>query len=167
MMEYLDVLERCRRQLPLAFERGSVAESDALARFARFFSDFSPDKVERLVDQTYAADVWFNDTLKTLHGRDALRSYLKHSAQAVQSCRVEILDTLSNDRGDYYVRWTMVIRFKRFKPGEDTQTIGMSHLRFDRDGLVRLHQDYWDSSAGLFEHIPLLGAAIRAIKRRV
>lgn len=166
-MEYLDVLERCRRQLPLAFERGSVAESDALARFARFFSDFSPDKVERLVDQTYAADVWFNDTLKTLHGRDALRSYLKHSAQAVQSCRVEILDTLSNDRGDYYVRWTMVIRFKRFKPGEDTQTIGMSHLRFDRDGLVRLHQDYWDSSAGLFEHIPLLGAAIRAIKRRV
>jgi len=166
-MEYLDVLERCRRQLPLAFERGSVAESDALARFARFFSDFSPDKVERLVDQTYAADVWFNDTLKTLQGRDALRSYLKHSAQAVQSCRVEILDTLSNDRGDYYVRWTMVIRFKRFKPGEDTQTIGMSHLRFDRDGLVRLHQDYWDSSAGLFEHIPLLGAAIRAIKRRV
>ena len=166
-MEYLDVLERCRRQLPLAFERGSVAESDALARFARFFSDFSPDKVERLVDQTYAADVWFNDTLKTLHGRDALRSYLKHSAEAVQSCRVEILDTLSNDRGDYYVRWSMVIRFKRFKPSQDTQTIGMSHLRFDRDGLVSLHQDYWDSTAGLFEHIPLLGAAIRAIKRRV
>lgn len=167
MMEYLDVLERCRRELPLAFERGSPAETEALARFARFFSDFSPDKVERLVDQTYAAEVWFNDTLKTLNGRDALRAYLKHSAEAVQSCRVEILDTLSNDRGDYYVRWTMVIRFKRFKPGQDTQTIGMSHLRFNRDGLVRLHQDYWDSTAGLFEHIPLLGAAIRAIKRRV
>lgn len=167
MMEYLDVLDRCGTELPLAFDRGSPSEAEALARFARFFSDFSPDKVERLVDQTYARDVWFNDTLKTLHGRDALRSYLKHSAQAVQSCRVEILDTLSNDRGDYYVRWTMVIRFKRFKPGQDTQTIGMSHLRFDRDGLVRLHQDYWDSTAGLFEHIPLLGAAIRAIKRRV
>ena len=167
MMEYLDVLERCRRELPLAFERGSPAETEALVRFARFFSDFSPDKVARLVDQTYAPDIWFNDTLKTLNGRDALRSYLKHSAEAVQSCRVEILDTLSNDRGDYYVRWTMVIRFKRFKPGQDTQTIGISHLRFDRDGLVRLHQDYWDSTAGLFEHIPLLGAAIRAIKQRV
>ena len=167
MMEYLDVLERCKRELPLAFERGSSAETEALARFARFFSDFSPDKVERLVDQTYAPDVWFNDTLKTLKGRDDLRHCLKHSADAVQSCRVEILDTLSNGQGDYYVRWTMVIRFKRFKPGQDTQTIGMSHLRFNRDGLVRLHQDYWDSTAGLFEHIPLLGAAIRAIKRRV
>jgi hypothetical protein len=56
---------------------------------------------------------------------------------------------------------------KRFKPNQDTQTIGMSHLRFDASGLVRLHQDYWDSTAGLFEHVPLLGAGIRAIKRRV
>lgn len=166
-MEYLDVLERCRRALPQAFPRGSAQEADALRRFGRFFADFSPDKVERLVDQTYAADVWFNDTLKTVHGRDALRGYLKHSADAVQSCRVEILDTLSNDSGDYYVRWTMVIRFKRFKPKQDTQTIGISHLRFNAEGLVVLHQDYWDSTAGLFEHIPLLGAGIRAIKRRV
>ncbi len=166
-MEYLDVLERCKRELPQAFARGSAQETEALQRFGRFFSDFSPDKVERLVDQTYAIDVWFNDTLKTLHGREHLREYLKHSAQAVQSCRVEILDTLSNDNGDYFLRWSMVIRFKRFKPNQDTQTIGVSHLRFNRDGLVVLHQDYWDSTAGLFEHIPLLGAAIRAIKRRV
>ena len=60
-----------------------------------------------------------------------------------------------------------MIRFKRFKSNQDTQTIGMSHLRFNREGLVQLHQDYWDSTAGLFEHIPLLGAAIGMIKRRV
>jgi hypothetical protein len=167
MMEYLDVLERCRKDLPIAFERGSEAEASALRNFGRFFADFSPNKVENLVDQTYATDIWFNDTLKTIRGRTALREYLTHSAQAVQSCRVEILDTLSNDQGDYFLRWTMVIRFRRFKPDQDTQTIGISHLRFDREGLVCLHQDYWDSTAGLFEHIPLLGAGIRAIKRRV
>jgi hypothetical protein len=166
-MEYLTELQRQTLALPRAFERGSDAERAALSNFGRFFSDFSPDKVERLVDLTYAPDVWFNDTLKTLHGRDALRSYLRHSASAVQSCRVEILDTLSNDHGDYFVRWTMVIRFRRFKPDVDTKTIGVSHLRFNSDGLVSLHQDYWDATAGLFEHIPLLGAGIRAIKRRV
>lgn len=165
-MEYLTVLEQLK-QAPPAFERGSERERAALAQFARFFSDFSPDKVEKLIDQTYAADVWFNDTLKTLHGREALRTYLRHSAEAVQSCRVQILDTLSNDSGDYFLRWTMVIRFRRFKPGVDTQTIGMSHLRFNGDGRVVLHQDYWDSTAGLFEHVPLLGFGIRAIKRRV
>lgn len=166
-MEYLDVLERCKRELPQAFARGSDAEKDALTRFGRFFADFSPNKIEHLLDQTYAPDIWFNDTLKTVHGRDSLRSYLKHSAEAVQSCRVEVLDTLSNDQGDYFIRWTMVIRFRRFKPNQDTQTIGVSHVRFNREGLVTLHQDYWDSTAGLFEHVPLLGAGIRAIKRRV
>lgn len=165
-MEYLTVLARLKRELPVAFARGSKEEAAALASFGRFFSDFSPDKVDKLVDLTYAPQVWFNDTLKTVNGRDALRTYLKHSAEAVQSCRVEIQDTVSNDQGDYFVRWTMTIRFKRFKPKEETQTIGMSHLRFDNTGLVTLHQDYWDSTAGIFEHIPLLGAAIRAIKRR-
>ncbi|MGE4070007.1 MAG: nuclear transport factor 2 family protein [Lysobacterales bacterium] len=167
MMEYLDVLERCKRQLPQAFARGSAEEKAALARFGKFFADFSPDKIEKLLDQTYAPDVWFNDTLKTIQGREPLRQYLKHSAEAVQNCRVEILDTLSNDQGDYFLRWTMVIRFRRFKRDQDTQTIGVSHIRFDSAGLVLLHQDYWDSTAGLFEHIPLLGAGIRAIKRRV
>ena len=166
-MEYLTVLARLKRELPVAFARGSKEEAAALANFGRFFSDFSPAKVDKLVDLTYAQDVWFNDTLKTVQGRDTLRGYLRHSAEAVQSCRVEILDTLSNDQGDYFVRWTMVIRFKRFKPKEETQTIGMSHLRLDNGGLVTLHQDYWDSTAGIFEHVPLLGSAIRAIKRRV
>lgn len=166
-MEYLTVLARLKRELPIPFDRGSAAETAALANFGRFFSDFSPAKVDKLVDLTYANDVWFNDTLKTIEGRDALRKYLRHSAEAVESCRVEILDTLSNATSDYFVRWTMFIRFKRFKPKEETQTIGMSHLRFNRDGLAVLHQDYWDATAGIFEHVPVLGAAIRAIKRRV
>lgn len=167
MMEYLDVLERRKQALPQAFERESAAEAEALARFGRFFSDFSPDKVERLVDLTYADDIWFNDTLKTIEGRETLRNYLRHSAEAVESCRVRILDTVSNDSGDYYVRWAMTIRFKRFRRGVDTHSIGMSHLRFNRDGLVHLHQDYWDAASALFEHVPLLGTGIRAIKRRV
>lgn len=167
MMDYLSVLERRKQQWPRAFDRGSSAEQEALARFATFFSDFSPDKIARLVDLTYAEDVWFNDTLKTIEGREALRRYLRHSAEAVDACRVQILDTVANDSGDYYVRWAMTIRFKRFRRGVDTHSIGMSHLRFDREGRVHLHQDYWDAASALFEHVPLLGAGIRAIKRRV
>jgi limonene-1,2-epoxide hydrolase len=167
MMDYLSVLERRKQALPRAFERGSPAEREALERFATFFADFSPDKVERLVDLTYAEDIWFNDTLKTIEGRENLRHYLRHSAEAVAACAVRILDTVANDGGDYYLRWAMTIRFKRFRRGIDTHSIGISHLRFDRAGRVHLQQDYWDAASALFEHVPLLGAGIRAIKRRV
>ena len=98
---------------------------------------------------------------------DQMRSYLKHSAEAVESCVVEVKETLSNETGDYYLRWVMTIRFKRFKKGQDTQTIGISHVRFNPDGLVCFHQDYWDSTAGIFEHIPVLGWMIGKIKARL
>jgi len=42
------------------------------------------------------------------------------------------------------------------------QTIGMSQLRFDREGRVLLQQDYWDSAAGVYEHIPGIGGVVGA-----
>jgi hypothetical protein len=61
----------------------------------------------------------------------------------------------------------MMIRFKRFAGGRETWSIGMSHIRMDAHGLVVYHQDYWNAADGLFQHIPILGSAIRAIKRRL
>lgn len=167
MATYPEVLARLRRELPEPFPAGSAAEAAAIARFRQFFSDFSPNKVEQLLDPTYAEDVWFNDTLKTVEGRAALKHYLKDSAAAVEACRVEIHEVIRSAEADYWFRWSMIIRFKRFRRGVDTHSIGMSHLRFDRDGRVRLHQDYWDSTQGLFQHIPVLSTLIGLIKRRL
>jgi hypothetical protein len=43
----------------------------------------------------------------------------------------------------------------------------MTHVRFDPEGLVTLHQDYWDAGAGLYEHMPVLGRLIGAIRARL
>lgn len=166
-MDTLAALDDLRRRHPQALAAGSSEEQQALDRFAAFFSSFTADRLERLLPATYAADVYFNDTLKTVRGRDALAHYLAESAAAVEACRVEILDTTRNAHGEYLVRWKMMIRFKRFRRGVDTWSLGMSHLRFDAQGLVVYHQDYWNAADGLYEHIPLLGGMIRAIKKRL
>ena len=166
-MNYAARLAELQAADPLPFAPGSETETLALDNFRRFFADFSPAKIESLLEQTYAPEVWFNDTLKTVRGTGPLKHYLSESASAVDACRVEIHDISHNGSGDYLVRWSMMIRFKRFKRGQDTHSIGVSHLRFDRDGRVLLQQDYWDAAQGLFEHVPLLGAMIRAIKRRL
>lgn len=166
-MDYETALVRVRQRHGAPLAPGSTAEREALDRFRAFFASFAPDKVARLLDATYADDVWFDDTLKRIEGREALRPYLEHSAAAVEDCRVVIRETVGNGDGDYFVRWAMTIRFRRFRRGVDTESIGMSHLRFDREGLVVLHQDYWNAADGLFQHVPLLGTAIRAIKRRL
>lgn len=146
---------------------GSDTEQKALAAFAGFFSSFAPDRIETLLADTYADDVYFNDTLKSVRGIEALRHYLKDSAGAVEDCRVEIHETTRTAHDEHLVRWTMMIRFKRFQRGVDTYSIGMSHLRFNAQGRVVYHQDYWNAADGLYQHVPLLGAAIRAIQRRL
>jgi SnoaL-like domain len=166
-MDYAEKLKLLQDQDGQNLAVGSAQEQAALARFAEFFADFSPSKVDVLLPKTYADDVWFNDTLKTIHGRAALGEYLQHSASAVDACTVQVKETLRNSIGDYFVRWTMTIRFKRFKRGVDTHTIGISHIRFNQQGLVNLHQDYWDSTAGIFEHVPVLGWLIGKIKRKL
>lgn len=166
-METLSELEQIRSRHPAPPLAGSPGEAEALARFGAFFQSFSPDRIERLVPDTYSEDVYFNDTLKSVRGREALKHYLRESAEAVEDCRVQVLSSTRTAEGEHLLRWRMSIRFKRFRRGVDTETVGLSHLRFDAQGRVIYHQDYWNAADGLYEHIPLLGALIRMIKRRL
>ncbi len=166
-METLAELESARSRHPGSFAPGSESETAALKRFSEFFDDFAPDRIARLLDATYAPDVYFNDNLKAVRGSTELAKYLNESASGVEDCRVLFEDFSRNKDGEYLVRWKMLIRFRKFARGRDTWTVGISHVRFAGDGRVTYQQDYWDSALGVYQYIPLLGAAIRAIRRRL
>lgn len=164
-MKYADAVaataDRAARFTPGSDELQAAGE-----RFAAFFADFTPEGVHANVGRTYADDCWFDDTLKTVQGAEAVGHYLAESAEACNRCRVELED-VSGGGPDVYVRWRMMIDFKKFKSGTENWTIGMTHLRFDGDGRILLHQDYWDSAEGLFVHVPVVGWAIRKIRARL
>jgi hypothetical protein len=46
----------------------------------------------------------------------------------------------------------------------DIQSIGISHLRFNANNKIILHQDYWDSMQGFYQHLPIIGGVLRWIK---
>ncbi|MFK7962037.1 MAG: nuclear transport factor 2 family protein [Phycisphaerales bacterium] len=148
------------------FDPGSDALHAAGQRFGAFFASFTPDAMRTKIPETYADDCWFDDTLKTVRGSEALAHYLVESAEACNRCTVQVED-ISGGGPDVYVRWRMMIDFKKFKSGTENWTIGMTHLRFGADGRILLHQDYWDSAEGLFIHVPVVGWAIRKIRARL
>lgn len=145
---------------------GSAAEKAAVEKFRAFFGDLREDMIKKEIRSVYAPEIRFNDTLKSIKGVDPLEHYLVETARNVESCKVEIEEVLTSSAG-VYVRWRMGIRFKKFRKGTTQESIGMTHLRFDKEGRVVYHQDYWDSGANLFEKIPVLGSGIRAVKRRL
>ena len=166
-METLKILDAIRIKHPDTPASGSADESIAIENFKTFFSSFAADRIDKLLAKTYASDIYFNDTLKAIQGIDDLAHYLKESAAAVEDCRVEVIEVTRTENNDHYFRWKMLIRFKRFKKGQDTWTVGMSHLRFNANGLVVYHQDYWNATDGLFRHIPILGSLINAVIKRL
>lgn len=164
-MDYHDALAAARAAHPDTPSEPLIDE--ALQRFSAFFGPLTEQSVRHGTAQTYAPALWFNDTLKTVTEARQLEHYMAETARNVEHCRA-VIDTWSLTReGDVLVRWHMVIRFKRFARGRDTESMGISLLRLDREGRIAFQQDFWNAADGLFQHVPLLGWAIRAIKRRV
>jgi len=58
----------------------------------------------------------------------------------------------------------MTIAVQELAGGEPVTTYGMSHFRFDAEGKVILHQDFWDASAGFFEQLTGLETIIPRIR---
>ena len=134
----------------------------AAAGFASLYGNLSAENVKANVRKVYAPDAWFNDTVATEVGIEAIEGYLLRTAENAELVQAKITDVAVSGR-DVYVRWTMEVRVKSLAGGRPILTEGMSQLRFDDQGRIVLHQDFWNPSNGIYQHLPLLGAAIRYV----
>ncbi len=141
-----------------------AAHEAAVGRFKAFFADVTADSARKLVKGLYAPDAFFNDTLKTVRGNEAIEAYFLKAASHTDFIRAEVVD-VARSGPNTYLRWVMDVRYKGSK--ETVRTVGMTHLRFAPDGRIALHQDFWDSTTGFFEHLPVLGPLIRWIKSKI
>jgi hypothetical protein len=150
------------RARPGADLRGP-AEDAAVSRVKSYLSNLRDPQTRRSTPEVYAHDAFFNDTLKTEIGAANIEKYFDATAANTDEIRVEFLD-VARSGDDFYFRWAMDVKFKKIKRGQTHRSIGISHIRFTPEGKILLHQDYWDSTSGFFQHVPVLGAAIRTIK---
>lgn len=141
-------------------------EKAAIRRFEDYLAHFSEASVRQNTRKTYAANAFLNDTLKTVRGSAAIEEYFLKTLANTESMRVEFTD-VARSGNDYYFRWIMDIKFRQFNKGRVVRTVGLTHVRFNKDGQVILHQDYWDSAQGFFEYVPVIGGGIRFIKSKI
>ena len=134
----------------------------AVQRFAALYGDLSEENVKALARETYATDAWFNDTVATEVGIEAVENYLLKTARGAEKVAARLEDVAVSGP-DVYARWTMEIRTKNLAGGKPIITEGISQLRFDHEGRIILHQDFWNPAAGIYQHLPLLGPAIRFV----
>jgi hypothetical protein len=135
----------------------------ALARAEGFFADMNPAAVRAGVAATYAPQAYLNDNLTVVEGAGEIGEYFARTAAKVRALRVEFLD-VTQDGSNYFVRWRMTVESERLNGGAPMVSYGMSHFRFDGDGRILMHKDFWDAGTGLYEFVPGLGGLLRRVR---
>jgi hypothetical protein len=139
-------------------------EKEALKRFDRFYREYSVASITSGVRTVYAQDAWFGDPFQIVQGIDEIEHYFVVMAEPVVECSFAV-DSTRRCGSDYFIRWTMRLVSKA-APKERIETIGISHVRFNREGMVIFQQDYWDTGA-MFERLPVVGFWTRFAKKQI
>ncbi|WP_088283524.1 nuclear transport factor 2 family protein [Ideonella sp. A 288] len=137
---------------------------DATARVKAFFEALSPADLDRL-GELYAADAHFVDPFNDVRGLIAVRGIFAHMFQTLDRPHFRVLDSFARGQ-QAFLTWDF--HFTTKGAGARAMTIhGSTHLRFGPDGRIALHRDYWDAAGELYARLPLIGAVMRWLKRRI
>ena len=135
----------------------------ALEGLVRFFEQLAPADLGRIA-LLYAPAARFKDPFNEVRGIPAIERIFRHMFESLHEPRFVVTSHMLQGH-EAFLCWNF--RFKSFR-NQPLQTIsGATHLRFDDQGRVELHRDYWDAAEELYEKLPLVGGLMRWLKRRV
>lgn len=134
----------------------------SVARFKGLFNQMSSDDLGAM-GEIYHPQVTFTDPFVTVHGIQALEDYFCGAYGNVIECGFEFSEDIGSG-GDLCLPWVMKLRHKRIRRGELITVDGISHLHLE-DELVMNHRDYFDAGQLLYENLPVLGSAVRWLRR--
>ena len=134
-----------------------------VARLVDWFEGLTPASLAML-EQLYAPQAHFKDPFNEVQGPAAIRAIFDHMYAALREPRFVVREAVVQG-DDCFLTWDFLFHFRRGDAALQCVR-GASHLKFDAQGLVTLHRDYWDAAEELYEKLPLMGGFMRWLKRR-
>jgi steroid Delta-isomerase len=133
------------------------------AHVVHFFESLTASSVARL-PLVYAEDARFIDPFNDVTGHAPIQRVFQHMFQTLQDPRFEVQEAITE--GDQcFLLWDFIFRSRANAP--ESRVHGGSHLRFAPDGRVAWHRDHWDPAREIYEGVPVLGAVLRWLRRRL
>ena len=130
-----------------------------------FYETLTPDRV-RDFGLYYAKNAYFKDPFNEVNCLDDIREIFARMFRQVAEPRFVVSEKIGDERGLFIV-WEMSFRMRSWKPEQAQVIRGVSHLRFGDDGKVAYHRDYWDTGEELYAKLPMIGGAVRFLRRAI
>lgn len=129
----------------------------------RWFETLSPETLDEL-PRFYAADAEFKDPFNEVRGVESIKHIFRHMFSQVAEPRFAVGSRFSGEDG-VMLLWDFHFRTRAPLPPRDMTARGVTHLRFNAEGKVVLHRDYWDAAEELYAKLPLVGVLMRGLRR--
>ena len=129
----------------------------------RFYHELTPESVA-CFPEFYSADAWFKDPFNEVRGLPAIQRIFSHMFTQVDEPRFVVTEKVV-DAGGAMLIWEFCFRVRLWGKGATQVMRGVSHLKFDADGKVNYHRDYWDTGEELYMKVPGLGTLMRGLRR--
>ena len=139
-------------------------EDARIAAIVLLFEQLSPEKLPQL-ELIYTPTARFKDPFNEVQGVPAIRAIFEHMFRTLDAPRFVVHDTVVQGQ-QCFLTWDFIFSLK----GREMPPLvvrGGSHLKLADDHRICDHRDYWDVAEELYEKLPLLGALMRWLKRRV
>jgi hypothetical protein len=135
-----------------------------IAAIITLFEELAPGRLPQLA-QIYTEDARFKDPFNEVQGVPAIRAIFEHMFRTLDGPRFVVHDSVVQGR-QCFLTWDFIFQLQgRQQPPLVVR--GGSHLKLAADGRICDHRDYWDVAEELYEKLPVLGALMRWLKRRV
>ncbi len=128
-----------------------------------FYNGFAPASLARF-GEFYSADAYFKDPFNEVRGLPAIERIFTHMFRQVAEPRFTVTERIADANGAMLV-WEFSFAVKLLGRHKAQTIRGVSHLRFDAQGKVCYHRDYWDAAEELYAKLPVLGCVTRVLGR--
>jgi len=131
-----------------------------------WFETLSTDNLHR-VAEFYAADADFKDPFNEVRGPAAIEHIFRHMFRQLDEPRFVVTSRFVGAPAEAgaMLLWEFHFRTRAPLPRRTMVARGATHLRFDGEGRVTRHRDYWDAAEELYAKLPLLGCLMRGLQR--
>lgn len=137
---------------------------EAAARVVEFFETLSPASLDQL-GTLYTQQAYFKDPFNEVSSLADIRQIFSHMYATLKQPHFVVTGCIV-DGAQCFLTWEFKFRFKSYDRQTDQTVRGGSHLKFNTQGRVEFHRDYWDAAEELYEKLPVVGGLMRWLKQR-
>jgi len=133
-------------------------------KYASFFEEINEDTALCHYENVFDENVYFQDPFQKVRGLTKVYTIFQHMYKTLYEPSF-LIDEIVCDKNCAYLHWNF--SYKRSKNHQSEKFTGVSRILFLDNGKAISHIDYWDAAENIYEKVPLLGAMIRVIKKRI